>query len=132
MRRRPDEKHTAEGIMALRVLVVEDDPDAREALQVLLTNQGYDTAVAGDGRSALDTAAAFRPDVLLCDWRLPGTHDGVAVARALQGDLDVPVIFFTAHSVSELRTRTKDLRVLAYLPKPIDVGRLAGALSVLE
>lgn len=117
--------------MKLKILVVEDDNDARQALEVLLTGRGYQTAGASDGDAALDVAHAFEPDVLLCDWRLPGSHDGVDVARALQARAAVPVIFFTAHSVSELRTRTKGLRVHAYLSKPIDVGRLTAAIAAL-
>ena len=72
----------------------------------------------------------FHPDVLICDWRLPGM-DGVAVAHAIQRMDMIPVIFVTAHSVPDLRHRTKDLRVHAYLPKPIDVGRLRTALLAL-
>jgi len=115
-----------------RVLVVEDDPDAREALDLFLSTSGYETATAGDGDAAVETAAIFRPDVLLCDWRLQGLRDGVSVARALQTSRDVPVIFFTAHSISELRSITKGLRVLAYLPKPIDINRLTAALTALD
>jgi DNA-binding response OmpR family regulator len=115
--------------MGSKVLLVEDDDDAREALEVLLSNRGYETLAAEDGEAALETAATFLPDILLCDWWLPGPHDGVSVARKLQADHDIPVIFFTAHSVSELRTRTRDLNVLAYLPKPIDVMRLTAALN---
>jgi sigma-B regulation protein RsbU (phosphoserine phosphatase) len=112
-----------------RILVVEDDPDAREALETFLSNRGYETVVADTGDAAVEIAAAFRPDVLLCDWRLPGTRDGVSVARELQAEHDVPVVFFTAHSISELRTITRDLNVLAYLPKPIDILRLTTVLT---
>jgi len=117
--------------MPRRVLLVEDDVDARDALALLLSSQGYELETAGDGDAAISKAAAFCPDVLICDWLLPGMHDGVAVARIIQGGSGVPVIFLTAHSVPELRSRTKHLRVHAYLPKPIDVGRLRSALASL-
>jgi DNA-binding response OmpR family regulator len=115
-----------------RILVVEDDRDAREALELFLSGSGYETATAGDGDAAIEAAASFRPDVLLCDWRLPGTRDGVSVARTLQAVREIPVIFFTAHSISKLRLITKGLRVLAYLPKPIDIDRLTAALTALD
>lgn len=118
--------------MTQRVLIVEDDPDAREALEELLANRGFETASAGDAEAAISTAVDFRPDVLLCDWRLPGERDGISVARALQTERDIPVIFYTAHSVAELRAHTRDLPVLAYLPKPIDVGRLTAALNAFQ
>ncbi len=117
--------------MNTRVLVVEDDADARDALAVLLTSQGYELATAKDGDAAISKAATFHPDVLICDWRLPGTRDGVAVARSIQSHSGISVIFVTAHSVPELRSRTRDLRVHAYLAKPIDVGRLTKALASL-
>jgi DNA-binding response OmpR family regulator len=117
--------------MNAKVLVVEDDADARTALDAVLSRQGYETAVAEDGDAALVKAAAFKPDVLLCDWQLPGRHDGEAVAREVQSDLDIPVIFVTANSTVDLRRRSRDLRVLAYLSKPVDVARLTAALAAL-
>ena len=116
--------------MSQRVLVVEDDEDARDALALILASQGYELETAGDGNAAIAKAQAFHPDVLICDWRLPGM-DGVSVARIIQGMEPIPVIFVTAHSVPDLRYRSRDLRVHAYLPKPIDVGRLRSALLAL-
>jgi CheY-like chemotaxis protein len=112
------------------VLLVEDDADARDALSLLLASQGYELETASDGDDAIAKAQAFHPDVLICDWLLPGM-DGASVARILQRDSGVPVIFVTAHSLPELRNRTQDLRVQAYLAKPIDVGRLRKALLAL-
>ncbi len=116
--------------MSQRVLVVEDDDDARDALALILASQGYELETAGDGGAAIAKARAFHPDVLICDWLLPGM-DGVSVARIIQRSDPIPVIFVTAHSVPELRHRARDLRVHAYLPKPIDVGRLRTALLAL-
>jgi two-component system CheB/CheR fusion protein len=110
--------------------LVEDDVDARDALALLLTSQGYELETAPDGDTAISKAAVFHPDVLICDWRLPGI-DGVEVARIIQNESAIPVIFLTAHSLPDLRARTKDLRVHAYLAKPVDVVRLQGALASL-
>jgi len=117
--------------MSQKVLVVEDDDDARDALALLLASQGYELETAGDGDAAISKAQAFHPDVLICDWLLPGA-DGIAVARTIQEGIEpIPVIFVTAHSVPDLRHRARDLRVHAYLPKPIDVGRLRNVLLAL-
>ncbi len=116
--------------MSQRVLVVEDDDDARDALALILASQGYELETAGDGVAAIAKARAFHPDVLICDWLLPGM-DGVSVARTIQGMEPIPVIFVTAHSVPDLRHRSRDLRVQAYLPKPIDIKRLRSALLAL-
>lgn len=117
----------------LKVLLVEDDADARDALALLLCESGYDLATAADGVTAVSTAAEFDPDVIVCDWLLPDV-DGVTAARAIQSDRSdpAPVIFVTAHSIADLRSRTKDLNVRAYLPKPVDFTRLRNELAALE
>lgn len=118
--------------LMLKVLLVEDDPDARDALALLLAESGYDLATASDGLTAVTAAAEFRPDVVVCDWLLPGV-DGVTAARAIQseGDPPAPVIFVTAHSIADLRSRTKDLDVRAYLSKPVNFMRLRNELAAL-
>lgn len=116
--------------MGQRVLLVEDDADARDALALLLASQGYELETAADAADAIAKAHAFDPDVLICDWLLPGM-DGAAVARIIQHAKEIPVIFVTAHSLPDLRNHTKDLRVHAYLAKPIDVGRLRHALLTI-
>jgi CheY-like chemotaxis protein len=67
-----------------RILIVENNEDAAETLRTLLDLSGHAVEVAGDGPSALAAAAAFRPDVVLCDIGLPGDMDGYAVAAALR------------------------------------------------
>lgn len=68
----------------LRVLVVEDYEDAREALCLLLRLWGHACDSARNGQEALQTAAAFRPDVVLMDIGLPRGMDGYAAARELR------------------------------------------------
>jgi len=68
----------------LRVLVVEDYPDTRRTLRLLLRSWGHDVREAADGPEALRVAAEFCPEVTLLDLGLPGL-DGLEVARRLQG-----------------------------------------------
>ena len=68
---------------ALRVLVVEDDPDWAESLRLLLHLYGHRAEVADDGTAALAAARQFAPDVVLLDLGLPGM-DGYEVARRLR------------------------------------------------
>jgi two-component system CheB/CheR fusion protein len=117
--------------MVHKVLLVEDDADARDALALLLASRGYDLETAADGESAVAKAAAFSPDVLICDWLLPDM-DGATVARSIQTTNGIPVIFVSAHSLAELRSRTADIWVHAYLSKPVDVDRLNHALTTLR
>lgn len=113
-----------------KILLVEDDRDALDALALVLSSKGFELETALDGAVALDKALRFRPDVVICDWLLPGV-DGIATARALHAATGAAIIFVTAHSLAELRSRTGDLPVRAYLAKPIDGNRLAAALTAL-
>jgi two-component system, OmpR family, response regulator len=67
----------------LRVLVVDDCPDLRASLRILLGLWGHDVREAPDGHAALRLAAAFRPDAVLLNVGLPGL-DGYEVARRLR------------------------------------------------
>jgi CheY-like chemotaxis protein len=69
-----------------RVLLVEDNKDAADALVQLIRLMGGDIDVAYDGRSALALAVATPPDLVLCDLGLPGGMDGYAVAREARAD----------------------------------------------
>jgi len=68
----------------LRILIVDDCPDNRRALRLLLRVWGHEVAEAADGPEALDQAAAFRPEVVLLDLRLPGLHGFEVAARMRQ------------------------------------------------
>jgi CheY-like chemotaxis protein len=69
----------------LRVLVIEDNPDAAETLCDLLALFGHEAELAKSGSAGLELARARRPDVALCDIGLP-EMDGYAVARELRAD----------------------------------------------
>ena len=69
-----------------RVLLIEDNQDAADALAELIGMLGFEVDVAYDGRSGLARAAAAAPDLVLCDLGLPGAMDGYAVAREMRAD----------------------------------------------
>ena len=85
------------------VLVVEDDPDMRERLRVMLAQDGWQVATAADGREALDMAARGMPSLVLLDLMMPGM-DGFAFFRALRahpGGRIVPVVVLTSKDVTK-------------------------------
>lgn len=114
--------------MVKKILVIEDDPDALDALALALSSKGFEVATAVDGEAGIARATAFRPDVIVCDSLLPGI-DGLATARAIRAATGAAIIFMTAHSLADLRTRAADLPVHAYFGKPIEFARLTGALA---
>src|SRR5260370_40563704 len=77
------------GASALRVLLVEDDPDVNDALAALLRAWGHEVYAVADGRAAVEAASAFTPDVVLSDIGLPTGLDGCEVARRLKGQAEL-------------------------------------------
>ncbi len=83
--------------MGLRLLVADDNQDTANSLARLLTHEGFEVQVAFDGRTALDTAMVFRPDVLILDIRMPSI-DGLQLAHRLRGMPEFQGKLFIAHS----------------------------------
>src|ERR1700735_3728054 len=77
------------------VLLVEDDPAARQGLELALRRLGHEVRLAETGEAALDDISGAAMDVVVLDVMLPGV-DGSEVCRRLRRDSDVPVIMLTA------------------------------------
>ena len=117
-----------------RVLVVEDNDDARRLMQRLLQMWGYEVVAAGDGHAAVDAAVAQRPGVALIDLGLPPGMDGYEVARRLRATFgrDIRLIALTGYGEPEDRDRTADAGFELHLLKPIHPDRLAQTLEQLS
>lgn len=111
------------------VLIVEDEPLAREATALYLRSRGYDTATASNGMTALEEAEVSKPDVLVCDWRLAEGESGVDVAGELQTLYGVAIIFTTAYPIDDLRDITGNLVVTEYFKKPVSLPILADTVA---
>jgi two-component system, LytTR family, response regulator AlgR len=113
----------------MRIVIVDDEPLARERLRRLLLDlPGYEVVGEADnGESALELIERERPDVVLLDIRMGGA-DGLQVARRLgQQSLPPAVIFTTAHAEHALSAF--DAAAQGYLMKPIRREKLAEALQ---
>ncbi|MDJ0878058.1 MAG: LytTR family DNA-binding domain-containing protein [Halieaceae bacterium] len=113
----------------MRILVVDDEPLARERLLRLLDKVApeAETHEAGNGAQALELVASTQPDLLLLDIRMPGM-DGIAVASALQSLEQPPaVIFCTAYD--QFALQALDNQAVAYLLKPVREEKLRDALG---
>ncbi|MEO8874182.1 MAG: response regulator [Polyangiaceae bacterium] len=112
-----------------RVLVVDDEAGTRNALEKLLTGEGYFVEVAIDGADALARFAETAADIVVTDLNMPNI-DGVELLKRLRTqDADIPVILCTASSdvtaaVAAMREGADD-----YLAKPIDFDALLLAVE---
>lgn len=115
-----------------RVLLVDDNLDAVEALAELLRLLGHEVRTAVDGKAAITLAERFHPDLVLCDLGLPGMS-GYEVARALRALplASRPTLAALTGFGSEAdRQRSADAGFDAHLLKPVDpavIERLLGA-----
>jgi two-component system, sensor histidine kinase len=116
-----------------RILIVEDNADAREALRVLLELEGHTVEAAAEGGRAIAIARDKDPDIALVDIGLPGV-DGYEVARQLRtapGRRPV-LIALTGYGQPEDRQRALDAGFDDVLVKPVDPTALTTLLATLE
>ena len=103
------------------ILVVEDNPAAAEALELILTELGYRlTGTVPSASAAIKSAARDRPDLVLMDIGLEGSVDGIEAATILHGKLGIPVIYTTGLSDRTTVKRACDTDPFGYLVKPFD------------
>ncbi|HYM48276.1 MAG TPA: ATP-binding protein [Burkholderiaceae bacterium] len=117
---------------ALRIMVVDDNVDAAEALAMMLELDGHTLLKAHDARSAIVCARSEGPDVLLLDIGLPDI-DGYELARrlrALPEVEDAMLIAVTGYGQAEDRRRAEDAGFDHYLVKPVDFESLRAMLNV--
>jgi len=111
---------------ARRVLVIDDNLDAAETLKLMLEWFGHEVATAYSGRTGLEKAKGWRPDVILCDIGLPDT-DGYAVARALRSCPDYRpdrLVAMTGYGQDEDKLRALEAGFDLHLTKPVDPADL--------
>lgn len=115
----------------IRVLVVEDEMVVSEDLQQRLALLGFEVAGAADtGADAVAFAEATRPDVALMDIMLHGKPEGIEAAAVLRDDLNIPVIYLTAHSDAATLKEAKLTDPAGYIIKPFDDSQLRVALEL--
>jgi len=118
--------------VTLRVLIVDDEPPARERLRSLVAEAGEFTVAgeAGNGEQAIDMVDRLTPDIVLLDVRMPGV-DGLEVARHLAALAAPPAVIFTT-AFDEYALQAFESEAVAYLLKPIRAEKLRAALAKAE
>ncbi len=121
-------------IKARRVMIVEDDPDVRELLELLLVGEGYQTMSSVDGAAALSLvkSGAFVPDLIMADFNLPNGLNGIQLAAKLRERFNrqIPVIILTG-DISTRTARGIELEDCVQLNKPVKLKQLMQAIHQL-
>ncbi len=115
----------------VRVLLVDDDPDANEAVRLLLDHCGADVRVAASAAQAFEILGRWRPDVLVSDIGMPG-EDGYALIRRLRARTDaigrLPAVALTAYASVDDRIRLLASGFQLHVAKPSDPAELTAAV----
>src|SRR5262249_41552230 len=119
-----------------RLLLVEDHTPLAEAMAEFMRSQGLEVCIASTGMQALEIATTFKPEIVLCDLRLPDMA-GLDVARALRATPLTKYALIAMHTAltdSDLRAlkRLTDASVNVFLSKPLTQEKLDSLLSQLE
>jgi two-component system, OmpR family, KDP operon response regulator KdpE len=112
---------------AIRVLVVDDEPQIRRLLRVSLAAQGYRVSEASTGEQALTMAATEKPEVIILDLGLPDV-DGQTVIRRVREWTSVPIIVLSVRDREEEKVRALDQGADDYVTKPFGMSELLARL----
>jgi two-component system NtrC family response regulator len=112
-----------------RILVVDDEGNARQALRDILTEEGYELVEAADGEDALQLMQSFAPAAVLADVRMPKMDGITLLKKAREQGSDAVFVMMTAYASVEAAVEAMRAGAENYLVKPLDVNAV---LVVLE
>lgn len=118
--------------MDISILYVEDEAAAREEVSLFLMRRVRTLISASNGEEGLERFRVERPDLIVTDIRMP-VMDGLQMARVIrQMNKGIPIIVTTAHSDTSYMLDAIDIGIDQYVVKPVDAGKLSGALEKCE
>lgn len=114
----------------MRILVVDDQADYRDAIAHALRRQGHEVQTAGDGRRAIARGLELMPDLVIADWVLPDRVHGLLVAAALRLLWpQLSLILISAYASSDLWFEASQIGAAALLDKPFTLERMQAAVA---
>jgi two-component system, OmpR family, response regulator RegX3 len=113
-----------------RVLVVDDEPAIRDAVEYALRNEGFEVDAIGDGNAALEAALTNEHDVLVLDLMLPGMS-GSEVCRRVRAESAVPIVMLTARGAELDRVLGLEIGADDYVTKPFSMAELISRIRAI-
>ncbi|HKZ86078.1 MAG TPA: response regulator [Anaerolineae bacterium] len=114
----------------MNILVVEDDPDARKVLSLILKLDGFEVSTVSGGREAIDAIRAAAPDLILLDVMMPDV-DGFEVCRRIRSEpatRGIPIVMLSGKADQESVVRGLAAGANEFLSKPIKPSSLTKQL----
>lgn len=112
-----------------RILAVDDEPNMRRLLEIMLKQAGYQAIVAGNGKEALAILQKEGADLVVSDLHMPGM-DGLGLLSGMrESEIDTPVIIVTAHGEIESAVNAMKLGASDYILRPFDLETLEMAMT---
>jgi CheY-like chemotaxis protein len=112
----------------IKVLMVDDEPQFRQATQKVFRKKGFDTLIAANGREALEQLEN-KPDVVVLDVRMPDMDGNETLEEIRKRSPDLPVIMLTGHGADDSAKRALTQGAFDYLAKPCDIDLLASRIT---
>jgi DNA-binding response OmpR family regulator len=113
-----------------RILVVDDEVEACNALEEFLSLKGHEVYTALDGPTALTRVQEVRPDIVLLDMIMPGMEGTEVLRRIKEFDFDTSVVMVTVVAEQNKAKKTMELGAFDYITKPVDLNYLENVLLV--
>lgn len=118
------------GRMKEKILIVDDDKTTASVMQLYIVNIGYEvTAIAADGKDAINLARDLQPDLVLMDIFLGKGLDGIDATEIIQKHFKIPVVFVTSHADETTLNRAKAAEPQGYINKPLRETDLKTAIE---
>lgn len=115
--------------MAIKVLVVEDEPVLGMELRDDLGALGYEVCeILPDADKVTAVVAMYHPDVIIMDIKLYGFRDGIDASKQVRLFYDTPIVFLSSYAWEDVAARVEKVSKSVYLQKPYEVVKLQKAL----
>jgi CheY-like chemotaxis protein len=130
-----DSSDAPPSLAGLRILVVDDEPEAREVVSAILGEAGAEVAAAANARQAIDLVMQWKPNVLISDIGMPN-EDGYELIRKLralspENGGQIPAVALTAFARTQDRLKVLSAGYQMHVPKPVEPTELAMVVASL-
>lgn len=125
-------KYSGGGLMQGKILIVDDQKGVRRLLEELFKKEGWQIAMASDGKEAITKVEEFLPDIILMDVKMPNMNGLEASQVILEKYGDIPIIMMTAYGEIEVVKKALDAGVKKCITKPFDIIILRDMVNELK